>query len=271
MTGERDNLRVAPLDIARLIYAPGRNVYGVVICSRSLSRALSRLCSEAERLGVRIITVVHSPVSNRLGENVVTAFVAVPGKPGRRVAEKLRSALEADVSISYVKLVGQDERGNVLDTFHFPIKVQGMRAVLLNEPVLRGIIVRLREAMGSAAEATLWYLGYYGGYEIADEYRRVHGSSELHEFLEALRQRGLSLGWFRVAGYEVSRDGSALRLVLSDNWECTFFRGSRRPQSHFVRGVLSGFISNAVGRRVVAREVKCIAMGDSHCEFVIRF
>ncbi len=43
---------------------------------------------------------------------------------------------------------------------------------------------------------------------------------------------------------------------------------AKEPNSHFFRGFLSGVLSKLWGTNVRVLEIRCVALGDKHCEFI---
>ena len=59
------------------------------------------------------------------------------------------------------------------------------------------------------------------------------------------------------------------KVIVYDSFECELFRGSDRPRSNLVRGMIAGWATELFKRKVSVKEVKCIAKDDPYCEFVI--
>ena len=45
---------------------------------------------------------------------------------------------------------------------------------------------------------------------------------------------------------------------------------SDEPVCHTLTGYASGYLSNILGKKVIAKEIKCKAMGDEHCQVLCR-
>ena len=61
-----------------------------------------------------------------------------------------------------------------------------------------------------------------------------------------------------------------MEIETEDLFECSPFKGKMQEStSHFFRGYLSGVVSKALGKELIAREERCIAKGDGTCYFVV--
>ncbi len=75
-------------------------------------------------------------------------------------------------------------------------------------------------------------------------------------------------GWTELIGYEEADDKIIIRLERL--WECEIQKSIvDKPASNFVRGLLAGFFKKLLGKEVVVKETKCIALGDPYCQFEI--
>ena len=59
-------------------------------------------------------------------------------------------------------------------------------------------------------------------------------------------------------------------IKVYDSSECELFKGSKKCESHLIRGMLAGWFSQLFRKEVKVREVKCIAKGDSYCQFEVK-
>lgn len=206
-------------------------------------RVFERGAGELERLGARVLARVESP---------------------RRVlvAADLAASEEA------ARALGGEGRPLAMHVAHYPLLYNGTRVALFGEPVLRGLVVKVRERLGeSVGAALLYHVGLACGAAVAEEYERLYAPEAPEEYFLLLALRGAALSWF--AAEEVKLGGRRAELSLSDNWECSLLKPAERPQSNFVRGVLAGFASKVFGEPVAAREVECVAAGARRCRFII--
>lgn len=90
------------------------------------------------------------------------------------------------------------------------------------------------------------------------------------EQLENLFSLYSACGWGILELRELNMEKATCTIRATENFECATFKGQvTEPRSHFMRGHLSGVFAEVFGRDVLAKEVKCVAMGDPHCEFSV--
>ncbi|NPA84800.1 MAG: hypothetical protein GXO07_02195 [Crenarchaeota archaeon] len=51
----------------------------------------------------------------------------------------------------------------------------------------------------------------------------------------------------------------------------TSVRMSKGPADTVIVGMMAGWLQQATGRRVEGKEVRCVAKGEPHCEFLLKF
>jgi len=76
----------------------------------------------------------------------------------------------------------------------------------------------------------------------------------------------LGFGVIEVAKFHTKR--AIVRVHYS--FECKLFRESNAPSSHFIRGLIAGWLVTAWKtdtKSIVCVERKCIAKSDEYCEF----
>jgi len=154
---------------------------------------------------------------------------------------------------------------------YYPLRFHGMRIVIFGEPVLKSIVEGIKKEYGkTAGPILLWNIGYQGGLGVAKEFKEKYKFENIEDYFAMLRLRGIVLGWFVISHIDIHLKNNIIVLRMTDNWECNMVKGKfKTPQSHFVRGIISGFASYILGKNMVAKEIKCIAKGDNYCEFIV--
>ncbi|RLI05189.1 hypothetical protein DRO24_06115 [Candidatus Bathyarchaeota archaeon] len=66
---------------------------------------------------------------------------------------------------------------------------------------------------------------------------------------------------------EIDPETSRIRLRVKGCIECEL--RAERPYSQFLRGMLAGYASALFDRDMMARETRCIAVGDPYGEFEV--
>ena len=115
-----------------------------------------------------------------------------------------------------------------------------------------------------------WYQGKEFGRLVEEFYEREFSIINVNEAVNFLAIRTALHGWAIVEIVELDDEKRNVTLRLFDNWECSMFKGSSEPRSHYIRGVLDGFFSSLFKVEMEAKETKCIAKGDPYCEFEIK-
>lgn len=113
-------------------------------------------------------------------------------------------------------------------------------------------------------------LMYFAGKDLGAADARHGGitAKDLREALQVYEKDTLSL---RLARTEMTNESD--REVVIRMHECAASYGLPNmglKVCSFDAGVQAGFLSQALGKRVVSTEVKCNANGDAYCEFNIR-
>lgn len=263
----------APLDLARGIYAPDRKLHGFVVKVVNKPGALANVLKVLAEANINVLGLSFSLLKpdEKVARIVLLTDCTHASMDIDHVVQNLRKTND----ILKVGDFRQEPLGTLFDVFHFPLKVHEMRCVIFGEPVLIGMVEGLRKHVGSSINAILWHLGYYGGVEVAKVYEKEYGLTSPEEYFEMLKLRGIALGWFSITQFKIKKEApkEPLRIFLrmTGSWECSLVgKKKKEPQSHFIRGILSGFSSYVFKREMQAEEVDCIATGSKYCEFVIK-
>jgi len=83
-----------------------------------------------------------------------------------------------------------------------------------------------------------------------------------------------NLGWGRFEIkkmlFEEKRATAILRnSAMAIKYKLLYKENSKEPIDYWFAGILKKHFSVIFGKKIEVKEVKCMAMGDSHCEFVI--
>lgn len=144
-----------------------------------------------------------------------------------------------------------------------------VRYLLIRPETLVSFQKAAEERLGADADELLFAGGFTGGTLSAQKYRQVFGLSDAQS-VEFMARMGTEIGWgnLRVERLDVIK--CELVLIAASSPFAAAYGKSDRGVCHLIRGVFAGLASGIFGRPVAATEDECIAMGHSHCRFVIR-
>ena len=264
-----ENGSLMPLELGRVMYIPGRKLMGLCVIAKNKPGVLAKISSLMAKAGFNILYVVTNTTPHKISDVATVVLYLDLGKN----FDKLDVVVERLKALSVVKDVKtfKPELGCLLaDRYHFPLTINGMRAVLMAMPVLEGLIAITQKH--EALKAILWHQGVEVGRRVVKSFKELYGIKSYHEFIRILQARAMSLGWFRI--HVVHEDPLERKFVLRlyNNWECEIIRSwgpKEKPQSMFIRGILSGMYQEVFNEPFNVIETKCIALGDPYCEFYI--
>ena len=261
---------MASFNVGRFIVCPDKKLYGILIKIKEVKPAfLAKLASAAAEGNVDVLYFSYLKPLN-LGEaGWSLAFLdftesnITPKKFVKQIKqlEFLENVIELKPRI----------KGFLVDEASFPLVVGENRAVIIRDVGLKGLMFNIRRHVGSGAEAFLYFLGFEAGVEFAKEHKRLAGLLKIKDKLKIIR--GIAPGLFMSMGYGIIRllklkeDPPYILQRIYRCIECEQGANTKKPFSHFIRGVISGFSTEIFGVKMFTRENKCIAKGDPYCEF----
>ena len=198
------------------------------------------------------------------GEHTCYVIVDAKGRMGslERVAERIRSVEGVEDVKVYRPLEG------LLTTMPFDIlEFSGQRAVVFVRPFFTAFVRTIQESLGPSGSAILYHMGVYLGREAFRGHLRFAGDKKRALFVTRDLFGACGLGKVEIAKLDEMSEAALVRVW--NNFECELFAGSGRPSSHFIRGVIAGWLSAYFDKEMYAEETRCIAMGDDVCEFRI--
>jgi predicted hydrocarbon binding protein/predicted amino acid-binding ACT domain protein len=222
---------------------------------------------------INILGIVSESISKK-DEIEVSMFLEVPEKEvdALDLERKLRDEINKE-KMSFVKKIKVYDHLNNFDAdvVHFPLFVGSLRVITFPTSLLGETIKSLMKVFNpSAVRAMFWYQGKEFGRLVEEFYEREFSIVNVNEAVNFLAIRTALHGWAIVEIVELDDERRNVTLRLFNNWECSMFKGSSEPRSHYIRGVLDGFFSSLFKVEMEAKETKCIAKGDPYCEFEIK-
>jgi len=255
------------MDIGRFLLMPDRRVYCLVFRASSSPNTFREMAEVVEKAGVTILSAYFALKGD--GEEIAGfAFVDLTDsrvKPGE-LAEKV----EQLSVVKCVKVISPTKSGFISEVYFFPLTIGGERVVLLRKPIYKGLFSTVRERFGTAGEAFLYYMGLDVGARALEGYEDLSKSRRLEDLITISRALSINMGWNVPDVVKIDMKNKWAVVRLHENFECELSREGNKPYSQFLRGVIAGIFSGIFQQDVKVEEVKCIAKGDSYCEFHVK-
>jgi predicted hydrocarbon binding protein len=217
---------------------------------------------------LNVVSVLHSRLTLQAE---ATTFIAVDFTDAKVEPEKLLEKILTLEEVKRAELV-HPVKGYLVNEKLFPFTVNTTRIICFGPANLRGLFVEFRRKFGDTAVASILYMI---GKEVGKRAARVYvkenlGTGSLKDALEYSKAMLLGFGWARVTF--LIKNLKRASVILHQNFECEVLKGNieeKKPTSYYVRGAFEGFIQTITGRKTRVKEVKCLNLGDPHCEFEI--
>jgi len=152
----------------------------------------------------------------------------------------------------------------------FPFIVADRRAVIMREPMYKGLFRGFRKRLGvGATKVFLRLVGVDVGKEAYESLSDIVDGMNVADALKTLLMIGQSFGFCFLESLKV--EDNAIIASLAENWEGATMRNEYdSPQCFFTKGIIEGFLEALTGDRWDAEEVECLAMGSDRCTFIIQ-
>ena len=265
--------RISAYEVGRLACLSSGRPYIFYLSFRSEAlRKVGVLERITKTFAERGIPILQLKVSTPLKEGELRAIIIADLAGHENLALRLVGELEKIPTVMRVSFEPPIVNGLAVDSSSFPLQLVGERAIIMRKVVYDSLIRGGWRRLGSGYGQLLYLIGF----EIGKSTYRSHLNI-------ARRDPSLVVDVmariFQLVGYGivdvVELDDSGFRAVVRvyDSFECELFRGVGEIRGNLVRGMLAGWLAERWGGlsfdQVTAREVKCIARGDPHCEYHI--
>ncbi len=140
----------------------------------------------------------------------------------------------------------------------------GRTVILLSRSALATLQADLEQVLGErSVRLAMARGGREMGRQAAERYSDI---GDDRAALSELLAMASMAGW--MSGVEILEfSGDSFRVRAAHTYGEEFPGRSGSPVCHLISGLLSGFMSARLGRRVVVLETSCVARGDPYCEF----
>ncbi|MEM2025080.1 MAG: V4R domain-containing protein [Desulfurococcaceae archaeon] len=260
------------LDLGRLVVAPGRRLCGLAVDLELRRGILRELSDVVYGCGGRELYVAFYAVLSGRGGLHGVVFLDLTGAAVS--AEELAERMRGVEGVRDVELLKPAADGLLVDYLHHKLMFSGERAILVRRGVYRALVDAFKGRFACIGEGFLYYAGYEWGAKIAESHAAIAEGLGLRDPLEIMKR--LSMSFFSAVGFgrlEVAEASlkPQFRMIVRahDLFEDDGAPKSKKPCSHLMRGILAGLCSALFKVNGRADEVKCAAMGNPYCEFLV--
>ncbi len=252
-------------DLGRILVSPGRQIYGLaVIFSPEALEIPGILRTITDVLAKRGISIHHITGSSPLGGDVyILIFADFTGQNPYEVAREVAKVAH----VTDVEVIEPLVPGIVVDTITEMVTIGGERAIIMRKTFYKGLLGSLRKELGASAAAIFFHIGLRAGREAFESHLRMVGKRDRHLLVRVVEALWQVVGFGKLEMVTVDAGRCYARVRVYKNFECELFKGSKEPQGYFTRGIIQGWLEKLLGCELRSKETKCIAVGDSYCEF----
>ena len=263
-------ITVIPFGVQRFMFYRGRRLYGLLVEVVSRPGVLAAVTGKIAERGLDI-TYCSTRTVKADERGLILLFIDFTDSDIEPTT--LAGELRELESIVDVRLIKPKFEGFISDDVSFPLLLDSLRAIILDETALRGLLVSFREHLGTGGEAMLYHLGMeVGAIRASHIFEKAEsiGVLDLRGKCQIIFNVLTSLGYGIFEPVKLDREPPQAILRIHRSIECELGRGAKRPYSQFIRGMLAGFATHCFNRPMIAIETRCIAMGDPYCEFEVK-
>jgi len=261
---------VRPIEITRALFAPGRNLGILQVGVKNRPGSISKVTDVISRASVNVIQLM---ITNPSIEKTATVelLIFVDTTDAALDLEELTSQLKSIDVVEVVTMLKPQLPNFIADTSYFPTQMLGERFAIFRFPVLRALVETIRKMVGSAGVIALYLEGQAMGRDLFDSYRTQFQEIVAGNDLRIFELMGSAMGWARFEIINANDENKTATVRAYDSWECGIGRKTVAGKNYaqLLRGLLAGFFTRHFQTEMVAVESKCVAAGDSYCEFNI--
>ena len=258
-----------PFDICRFVVLPGRKLYGLFVEVEPRPGVFHKLLGLTAEVNA---TLIYASFSRTLETYRVIAFLDFTNATTdlKDIIEKIR-AVE---NVKYAGIIEPVMEGFIADNISLPLVIGKERAVIFESSGFKYLIEKLREQFGSAGEAVLYYMGFNVGLGYGNNYKQIGSLLGIKTPREIIEKICIpifqSIGFGLLEIIELKEKPLYVKARVYNNFECELSsKQQEKPFSHLIRGLLAGLITAIFEKDALAREIKCITIGNPYCEFEI--
>lgn len=244
----------------------GKKLVGFDLVLRNIPGALNYVISILTKHQLNIISVELCELVEEYKNFFILVDFTDKDILPKAVLEEVRSNKRFVVECELSPVVGDMVVSRFFSTGE---TTTGIRMVSMPMPALKGLILGLRERLGDIAATFLYHVGRIIGVRVYGIHVKRMNIEDVEEALKVLFALFKGTGVAEVIhyGFKKGRGIVRMRRLL----ECEVQPKGEKPGSHFVRGLLAGFLESILNKPVKVLETKCIVIGDEYCEFKITY
>jgi predicted hydrocarbon binding protein len=259
-----------PLEIGRFFFLPGRKLGGLFVVAGAergvLQRALDLCAKHNARLKYLSLSVTRNTVEAK------TFLIFLDMTDCNVPLEGLGEEIKGLNAVKGIKVIQQQAEGFIADNVSNMLLAGGERAIILRKTLCESFICGIRERFGSAGEVFL----YYNGLEMGMNAAKVHvemgkkigltAPSQICKCMGATIFAAIGFGQMEIEKLTLNPPYALTQVYNS--FECQLAPETQtKPYSHFIRGIIAGYMTTVLGVKMKVEEIKCVAKGDPNCIF----
>jgi predicted hydrocarbon binding protein len=254
---------LSPKEIHAYHYSPNKHVFLGSVKLKDVPGALASASAVVAEMGLNLIE------SNSTGDSATGvaewSFFA-EAHDGHASSGAVEKALRRTADIIDCKVIGAEGKVMV-DTLHYPLMLStGAPGILIRKEVFANMLKFVVETFGTGGRALVFQLGKAAGEKDGIDLINEIGEERILENLPELVNLYKAQGWGIPELVDLSFSPLKAIIRMDDCFECKP-RNSMVPASNFIRGHLAGLGKALFDKEVECIETRCVARGDSYCEF----
>lgn len=154
----------------------------------------------------------------------------------------------------------------MIQSVEFPLNLLGERAIISRAATFVDIIRTVYENVPQS-DGLIMLSGLKSGTHAAKYFKGIT-TIDKNNFKDILKELLMATGW-GILDIEYDCDSMSGRIFVHKSFIADRYKESERPICGYMSGYFAGFITEAVGKTMRVREVRCKSMGHDVCEHVI--
>jgi predicted hydrocarbon binding protein len=245
---------------------PGERLYEACVLLKDVPGALAKITKVFADAQVNIKAESSFYVPGYEDVCFWAAFFDVSSST-QDVGQLKQTLLNLDV-VEDVKV--EEPKPAPFETIHYPVLHANTRAFIITAGEFLALMDRLEKILTPSGVTALHYdagknIGEHTALELKENYKL-----DKEELIQAFAQAQKATGWGIMDFQDVDFKQLSGRIIVKDGFEAYSWGKKNYKVCNWTRGMIAGFMSAIFGKPVEANEVKCLANGDEHCEFVIQ-